>query len=262
MRSKEPAADAASGTRGVAAPGERRAGILDHDAARSTRTEIRFGSPGAARTISSLMSSSPELRVAAAEALLDLDDGRRRGRGEQRQCHDRQPDCPHVAQTRRESGKLRDMHDLACVVHLHSTHSDGTGTVPEIARAAARAKADVVLLTDHDTLEAKRRGEEGWYGDVLLLAGEEVSPLGQEPLPGVRHRRARSATAASTPAGSRGGPRRGRVRLRRASVLGGLRALQAAGHAVRRARLRRPPRNRAVELRQRHRRAHLRASPS
>jgi hypothetical protein len=68
------------------------------------------------------------------------------------------------------------MHDLACVVHLHSTHSDGTGTVPEIARAARRAGADVVLLTDHDTLEAKRRGEEGWYGDVLLLAGTEVSP--------------------------------------------------------------------------------------
>jgi hypothetical protein len=69
------------------------------------------------------------------------------------------------------------VHDLSCVVHLHSTHSDGTGTVPEIARAAARARADVVLLTDHDTLAAKRLGEEGWYGDVLLLAGEEVSPL-------------------------------------------------------------------------------------
>jgi hypothetical protein len=68
------------------------------------------------------------------------------------------------------------MHDLACVVHLHSTYSDGTGTVPQIARAARRAKADVVLLTDHDTLEARRRGEEGWYGDVLLLVGTEVSP--------------------------------------------------------------------------------------
>jgi hypothetical protein len=72
------------------------------------------------------------------------------------------------------------MQDLSCVVHLHSTHSDGTGTVREIARAAARARADVVLLTDHDTLEARRRGEEGWYGDVLLLAGEEVSPLGRD----------------------------------------------------------------------------------
>lgn len=70
------------------------------------------------------------------------------------------------------------MHDLACVVHLHSTYSDGTGTVQEIARAGRRSGADVVLLTDHDTLEAKRRGEEGWYGPVLLLVGEEVSPRG------------------------------------------------------------------------------------
>jgi hypothetical protein len=68
------------------------------------------------------------------------------------------------------------MHDSACVVHLHSIYSDGTGTVRQIARAARRAKADVVLLTDHDTLAAKRNGEEGWYGDVLLLVGEEVSP--------------------------------------------------------------------------------------
>jgi hypothetical protein len=68
------------------------------------------------------------------------------------------------------------VHDLACVVHLHSTYSDGTGTVKQIARAARHARADVVLLTDHDTLEARRRGEEGWYGDVLLLAGVEVSP--------------------------------------------------------------------------------------
>jgi hypothetical protein len=75
---------------------------------------------------------------------------------------------------------LRPMHDLSCVVHLHSTHSDGTGTVPEIARAAARARADVVLLTDHDTMAARRLGEEGWYGDVLLLAGDEISPVGRD----------------------------------------------------------------------------------
>ena len=71
---------------------------------------------------------------------------------------------------------MADLHDLSCVVHLHSTHSDGTGTVPEIARAAERAGADVVLLTDHDTLAARRRGEEGRHGSVLVLAGHEVSP--------------------------------------------------------------------------------------
>ena len=66
--------------------------------------------------------------------------------------------------------------DLACVAHLHSTYSDGTGTVPEIAAAARRNALDVVLLTDHDTLEARHRGEEGWHGSVLVLVGCEVSP--------------------------------------------------------------------------------------
>jgi hypothetical protein len=67
------------------------------------------------------------------------------------------------------------MHDLSCVVHLHSLHSDGTGTVDEIARAARGAGVDVVLLTDHDTMAA----EPGYYGDVIVLVGEEVSPKGQ-----------------------------------------------------------------------------------
>ena len=70
--------------------------------------------------------------------------------------------------------------DVACVVHLHSVHSDGTGTVDQIAAAARRAGVDVVLLTDHDTLEARRRGEEGWHGPVLVCVGTEVSPLGHD----------------------------------------------------------------------------------
>ncbi|HET9024149.1 MAG TPA: CehA/McbA family metallohydrolase [Burkholderiaceae bacterium] len=72
------------------------------------------------------------------------------------------------------------MVDLTCVVHVHSTHSDGSGTVPQIARAANRAGIDVVLLTDHDTLEAKRQDEERWYDDVLVLVGEEVSPTDRD----------------------------------------------------------------------------------
>jgi len=67
--------------------------------------------------------------------------------------------------------------DLACVIHVHSTWSDGTGTVPQIMRAAAKAGVDVVLLTDHDTLAARDHGQEGWHSDVLLLVGEEVTPL-------------------------------------------------------------------------------------
>jgi hypothetical protein len=52
--------------------------------------------------------------------------------------------------------------------------------VPEIARAGEANGLDFVLLTDHDTLEARDRGEEGWHGKVLLLVGEEVSPRGQD----------------------------------------------------------------------------------
>jgi hypothetical protein len=68
------------------------------------------------------------------------------------------------------------LHGLACVAHVHSTYSDGTATVAELVETAEQAGADCLLLTDHDTLEARRRGEEGWRGRVLVLVGHEVSP--------------------------------------------------------------------------------------
>jgi len=66
--------------------------------------------------------------------------------------------------------------DVSCVAHVHSTYSDGTATVPELLAAAADAGADALLLTDHDTLGARRDGLEGLHHGVFLLAGTEVSP--------------------------------------------------------------------------------------
>jgi hypothetical protein len=63
------------------------------------------------------------------------------------------------------------LHDLSCVVHVHSTHSDGTATVPEIAAAARAAGAGAVIVTDHDALAPG----EGWQDGVLVLCGVEVS---------------------------------------------------------------------------------------
>jgi hypothetical protein len=82
--------------------------------------------------------------------------------------------APTAAPARRRPDP--DWHDVACVAHVHSTWSDGTATVPEIAGAAIEAGVPVVLLTDHDTVEAKRRGQEGWHGDALIVVGHEVSP--------------------------------------------------------------------------------------
>ena len=62
------------------------------------------------------------------------------------------------------------------MIHAHSVYSDGTGSVEQIGAQAARADVDVVLLTDHDSLEARRRGGERYHGPVLVCVGEEVSP--------------------------------------------------------------------------------------
>jgi predicted metal-dependent phosphoesterase TrpH len=51
--------------------------------------------------------------------------------------------------------------DVSCVVHVHSTYSDGTATIAELAAAAAAAGADALLLADHDSLQARR---DGWQG--------------------------------------------------------------------------------------------------
>lgn len=67
-------------------------------------------------------------------------------------------------------------HDLACVVHVHSTCSDGTATVPELLAAARGAGAGALLLTDHDTLAG--RHWEGIHDGVALIVGVEVTPKG------------------------------------------------------------------------------------
>ncbi len=59
-------------------------------------------------------------------------------------------------------------------LHLHSRYSDGTGTIPEIAAAAGRAGLRWIIMTDHNTLAGQP--EEGWYGDVAVIVGCEVTP--------------------------------------------------------------------------------------
>ena len=61
-------------------------------------------------------------------------------------------------------------------IHIHSDYSDGSGSVEEIIRDARDCKLDFIILSDHDTLEAKRAGWEGWHNDLLVAVGVEVSP--------------------------------------------------------------------------------------
>lgn len=68
------------------------------------------------------------------------------------------------------------LHDLSCVMHVHSTYSDGTATVSELLDAARESAADALLLTDHDSIGARDDGWEGHHDGVFLLVGLEVSP--------------------------------------------------------------------------------------
>lgn len=70
-----------------------------------------------------------------------------------------------------------ELYDYTGVIHLHSSHSpDGRVPVVGILRAADKNGLDFLMLTDHSTLGARKSGQEGWHGRVLLVVGQEISP--------------------------------------------------------------------------------------
>lgn len=69
------------------------------------------------------------------------------------------------------------LYDYGGAVHFHSDYSyDGNVSIDKIVKSAEAAGLDFIMLTDHFRLDAKRDGHEGWHGNVLLIAGEEISP--------------------------------------------------------------------------------------
>jgi len=66
--------------------------------------------------------------------------------------------------------------ELVGALHVHSIHSDGSGTVREIALAAREAGLDFVILQDHDSLAARSDVGSGFVEGVFMGVGAEVSP--------------------------------------------------------------------------------------
>jgi hypothetical protein len=67
------------------------------------------------------------------------------------------------------------LHEYVGVIHIHSTYSDGTRPIPEIAHIASEVSLDFLMFTDHNTLQPKRDGMEGWYSGVLVATGYEIN---------------------------------------------------------------------------------------
>lgn len=63
-------------------------------------------------------------------------------------------------------------------LHVHSVYSDGHATHAEIAAAAARARLNFVIVTDHNVWV---KGPENYYGSVLLLIGQELHNIRRQP---------------------------------------------------------------------------------
>jgi hypothetical protein len=68
------------------------------------------------------------------------------------------------------------LHDYVGVFHVHSRHShDSKGNLEEIVRAAQKAGAHFVVVTDHNTLQGLREGMDGLQGPTLVVVGDELS---------------------------------------------------------------------------------------
>jgi len=67
------------------------------------------------------------------------------------------------------------MYDYSGSLHIHSTFSDGSGSVEHITQCANEAGLDYLILTDHNTIEAKEKGYEKWYNNSLLMVGYEIN---------------------------------------------------------------------------------------
>jgi len=72
------------------------------------------------------------------------------------------------------------MHEYIGAVHIHSKYSDGTGTFPDIIRAASEVGLDFIMMTDHNTLRPKKDGWEGWSDNVMVLIGYEINDRADE----------------------------------------------------------------------------------
>lgn len=70
---------------------------------------------------------------------------------------------------------LKNTYQFSGIIHIHSTYSDGSLSIPEIAGIANELDLNFLLFTDHNTLQPKFDGLEGWYDKILVGIGCELN---------------------------------------------------------------------------------------
>lgn len=70
---------------------------------------------------------------------------------------------------------LAPLHAVSGVTHVHSTYSDGGGTIEEIAESANKAGLDFVIITDHNDSRSRKEQKEKIYGNTDVFIEMEAS---------------------------------------------------------------------------------------
>lgn len=65
--------------------------------------------------------------------------------------------------------------EIEGVYHIHTILSDGRKSSEKIAKLAAQASLDFIILTDHGNPNYESLGSQGWKEGVLVVAGSELS---------------------------------------------------------------------------------------
>lgn len=61
-------------------------------------------------------------------------------------------------------------------IHIHTTYSDGSGSIPDVIQAARQAQLDFIVISDHNTLDPRHDGWQGWRDGLLVITGAEITP--------------------------------------------------------------------------------------
>jgi len=69
---------------------------------------------------------------------------------------------------------MKALNEYIGCIHVHTVYSDGSGTYPEIIKAAREAGLDYVMFSDHQTLRGRDEGYTGWQDNLFVSIGYEI----------------------------------------------------------------------------------------
>jgi len=78
------------------------------------------------------------------------------------------------------NGSILEWHEIVGAIHIHSTDSDGTKSIPQIAKLGDKIGLDFLMFSDHMTLKSYQAGLEGFYGKTLVIIGYEIHDKGNK----------------------------------------------------------------------------------